>query len=229
MPTPIDELLITVEVEQGSKLEELYNMGFSGSKEIKKYYEDKSKYDRDLAKKNQEKAKLDKLEYYQLKYLFNKFIDEESVKKICKKYGLYLCKIEDYIGDIPTKNKKELLKFRVWDNDIRETEEIISLDSARLLFPIGAGFQALGYQTITSPLLTKIKSPVSLMSDKLKKIKGKNLLIIAPEDKIDMRGKEKRGHKIIDDPIILQPVEYGYLIITAWGAEASDIVNEKNN
>ncbi|MBK8366268.1 MAG: hypothetical protein IPL10_02335 [Bacteroidetes bacterium] len=38
-------------------------------------------------------------------------------------------------------------------------------------------------------------------------------------------------NKVIPDPVVLQPVHYGFLIVTAWGDEASDdiVVNPKNN
>lgn len=37
--------------------------------------------------------------------------------------------------------------------------------------------------------------------------------------------------KEIPDPVVLYPVREGYLIVTAWGDEASDpdVVNEVNN
>jgi hypothetical protein len=40
--------------------------------------------------------------------------------------------------------------------------------------------------------------------------------------------KEK---KHIPDPVVLQPVKYGYLCLTKWGAEAEDpiLLNEINN
>ncbi len=36
---------------------------------------------------------------------------------------------------------------------------------------------------------------------------------------------------IAQDPIVLQPVELGFLIVSAWGDEASDkeVINEINN
>jgi hypothetical protein len=58
------------------------------------------------------------------------------------------------------------------------------------------------------------------------------LKIVAPEKDFDMTGKEVRNRKVeIKDPIVLQPVKYGYLILTAWGDEASDpiVVNQINN
>lgn len=64
------------------------------------------------------------------------------------------------------------------------------------------------------------------------KVKGKDLLIIAPEHKLNTRGKVKEGHILkIKDPIVLQPVDKGYLIVSSWGLEASDelVVNPVSN
>ena len=54
--------------------------------------------------------------------------------------------------------------------------------------------------------------------------------MVAPVTDFDMFNREVVGHQITDipakDPIVLQPVQYKgnkyYLIVTAWGLEASD-------
>lgn len=60
--------------------------------------------------------------------------------------------------------------------------------------------------------------------------------ICAPKEDFNTIGWEVRdGYRLVYDPIVLQPVskegQDGYLIITAWGDEASDeiVVNEINN
>ena len=63
-----------------------------------------------------------------------------------------------------------------------------------------------------------------------------NLQICAPVKDMDSTGLEvAEGYKLqkkhIPDPVVLQPVKNGYLILTAWGDEASDelVVNQKFN
>jgi hypothetical protein len=53
---------------------------------------------------------------------------------------------------------------------------------------------------------------------------------------MDITGLElKEGYKLekkhIPDPVVLQPVKNGYLILTAWGNESEDelVVNQKFN
>lgn len=61
------------------------------------------------------------------------------------------------------------------------------------------------------------------------------LQICAPVKDMDITNLTlKDGYKLerhVPDPVVLQPVKGGYLIITAWGDEASDplVVNETNN
>lgn len=68
-----------------------------------------------------------------------------------------------------------------------------------------------------------------------KKFKPK-LQICAPVKDMDLTGLELvEGYKLqkqhIPDPVVLQPVKGGYLILTAWGDEASDelVVNQQFN
>ena len=51
------------------------------------------------------------IEYYSFKYPFNKFINEDSVIRICQKYSLLLTNVDRFIGSIPEKNQKEIIKI----------------------------------------------------------------------------------------------------------------------
>jgi hypothetical protein len=57
--------------------------------------------------------------------------------------------------------------------------------------------------------------------------------ICAPVKDFDMEGKVVNGYKVINkpapDPVVLHAVKGGYLIVCAWGDEASDpmITNER--
>ena len=67
-------------------------------------------------------------------------------------------------------------------------------------------------------------------------LQDKTLLIAAPKKDFNITDtqeikKFKLFDKPVPDPVILAPVIGGYLIVTAWGDEASDpiIQNEINN
>jgi hypothetical protein len=51
------------------------------------------------------------------------------------------------------------------------------------------------------------------------------LQICAPQKDMNLDGMRVDGHQILAprlDPVILQPVEQGFIIVTAWGDEAED-------
>lgn len=62
----------------------------------------------------------------------------------------------------------------------------------------------------------------------------KNYFICAPANQLNLKGHKIEGYKTVktskgilskvdDDPIVLCKVKHGYLIVTAWGNEASDV------
>lgn len=58
------------------------------------------------------------------------------------------------------------------------------------------------------------------------------MFICAPAKDFNQKGMKVSGVKLeIEDPIVLQPVKHGYLIVTKWGPEASDpaLINEQSN
>lgn len=57
-------------------------------------------------------------------------------------------------------------------------------------------------------------------------------LIAAPRDQFVAEPQRSWPSEwLLDDPLVLQPVQGGYLVITAWGDEAADpdVLNERNN
>jgi len=67
----------------------------------------------------QKKQLAEKIEYYQVFYPNNKFITEEEVERICKKYGLLFGETINYIGNIPEKNLKEIEAFVLREEDMK--------------------------------------------------------------------------------------------------------------
>lgn len=157
---------------------------------------------------------------YQIEYPNNKFVDEEAVKRICEKYALYLVEASRFTAAIPQKNQKEIAAFRVKDKHISRIHSWGSMIEISNLHITHDQYGVPQVQAITIG-----QTPEDF-------IKGTNLKIIAPESQIDMKGMKKIGYQIVDeDPIVLQPVKGGYLIVAAWGDEASDeiVVNQKMN
>jgi hypothetical protein len=168
---PIDE-------SKAQDYQNLIKLGFNNEKNIKEHKEEVQKIE-------ESKKTKQTIEYYSFKYPFNKFINEDSVVRICQKYSLILTNVDRFIGGIPEKNQKEIINFKV----------------------------------------DKIDLP-HLYTKESEYVNGTTLLIIATKDQLNMKNARVQGHKLVDivkeDPIVLQPIKNGYLIVSAWGVEASD-------
>lgn len=205
--------------EKNNRLEQLGRLGFSQADEVKSLRELKAQ----VAKQGEIK---DYITYYNQNYPLNKFINEDAVSAICKKYGLLLASASDYTAEIPEENQKHIINFRIKRKDTNYSstwylgiENLVSNyingDPFREMFqPFNSGLRM---KSMEYPAYTQEpRNPEEMLE-------GTSLKIIAPEHKLDMRNKEKVGHTLkIKDPIVLQPVKGGYLIVTSWGLEASD-------
>jgi len=210
-------------VNDTKTIERLHKIGFNTAKPIK---------DAEEMFKRQEKAKetIEAIEYYQLHYPNYKFISEEQIQAICKKYGLLYGESKNYLGAIPEKNLTEIEAFKLREEDYYE-DTYFSLWSSmvgqRLFAPSFSfldGTLHLDYGTRATEELketAKQKPPFK---------------ICAPKKDFNTSGYEvKDGYKLVYDPIVIQPVKYknldGGLVISKWGIEGQDesLVNEKMN
>lgn len=190
------------------------------------------------SKKEQElraakKAIIEGVEYFRIYYPNNKFITEEMVESICKKYNLLCGEIGMYIGDVPLKNIAEMEAFSLRQEDMglynfsnqrgfmQQQNALRNIQNARIdIFgqsrPMYESSYLAQQYAETSHEVTYYKPPFK---------------ICAPEKDFQLHGNRKYGYKLIPDPIVLQPVKGGYLIITKWGLEGNDelAINEGSN
>lgn len=236
----------TKSIEKGKRLASL---GFSNTPEAinAKSIEGKLLMSKELAEITK---------YYQFNYPNNKFITEEAVANICKKYSLVCGEISMYTGFVPELKLKQIEKFKVNKTDLPEraligskhrTDGFDETQTSVLLEYINSN-QLSGYAENNSAYILASKDPnYSYVKDKnmVDKYLGKwgyieaifvgaTLKICAPlKDMKIPDNKMVLGHKIVNipDPVVLQPVRGGYLIVCAWGDEANDelVVNEKMN
>lgn len=156
--------------------------------------------------------------YYRQKYPFRKFLLQLSVEAICKKYGLLCGDVHNFTGEIPQKNVEEILSFKVRDEDRPESDDTTWFSSGRMGEKFDKFFLCEGKwceekveSTHREKITLKICAPEAMFNKK-------NLNVVD-------------GYMLVSDPIVLQPVKGGYLIVTAWGDEATDeiVVNEGMN
>lgn len=215
-----------------NKADRLKNLGFSIAKPVKE-----TEQARQLKAKNDELAK--KVSYFAQWYPHNKFITEEAVKAICEKYGLVFGDASYYKGDVPEKNVKEMESFVLRKEDMNRESELDWFSQA-LAFQLMSQSRGLRRNPLSSLVELTPSYPSysdfekSQKSDREPRYIKPPFKICAPESDFDMTKLSRKGHKVelnIPDPIVLQPVSGGYLIVTKWGLEASDelVVNEKGN
>jgi hypothetical protein len=230
------------------KAERLTKLGFTGTSESKAYTQ--LVQSKENAQKTAEMVLM-----YKRKYINNKFITEEQVKNICTKYNLVCGSLDRYKGFVPDKNLKELESFlkknkmpRIatvtpYDTEDTEAFDIYMDDYVRkgndwyvVFTHKSTGEHAFQQEASMEDGINYYGG--AFKEGKKGRISGrivvKTIQICAPLKDMDTEGMELKGYKLekhIPDPVILQPVMGGYLIITAWGDEASDpeVVNEIMN
>jgi hypothetical protein len=196
--------------------------------------------------KAQANALVADIAYFHTHYPHNKFITEEEVKRLCGKYSLVLGGADRYIGDIPEKNLRELESFKLRKDDYLSKTSINfdlgsftqrwlqemswGMRSSSDLIGFGMGNREFVRESDTIESLSRSAGASATSEAK------PYFEICAPASDFRTSGMVlSDGYKLeqapVPDPIVLQPVRGGYLIVTAWGPEASDeiVVNQKMN
>lgn len=225
----IKHSLETVNQERIDKANRLKTLGFNNAKDIQETKEEVSKLAK-LRIDNEFKLKLaDTISYFSQHYPQYKFITEQSVKKICNKYGLIYGQVGLYKGDVPEDNLKQIENLHIKDKDSVFLEETMFKSSWG-----GPDKKEVGYSSYNTGKKTSHAS-----SYYYRTYKKASLEIAAPMKDFNTDNMKLEGFKLTKivppDPIVLKPVFHNgmkhYLIITAWGKETSDelVVNEKMN
>ncbi len=221
------------------KAERLRKLGFDTTKESRKAQEEEARLMNVRSRNFNKEKMIEAIRYFQIKYPQYKFITEESVKKICKKYGLIYGPVGKYKGDVPEKNLRQIEEFnihpedKVWVRYLRDTSVM------------GRGPVSIGIADYEDVKRWEEEQKISDLPPAVIRMRNDEyyeedpLEIAAPKDDFDTQDMEIEDYKLtqksIPDPVVLQPVQHRlekyYLIVTAWGDEASDpyVVNEKNN
>ena len=183
-------------------------------------------------KRNEELANL--IEYYQMHYPNNKFITEEKTKDICQKYGLLCAETIYYISDVPEKNLTEIENFKLRQEDMNKFQcgwldtstghyNLSQTKASRTQYGYlsGRSWNSFVFNNVSEDTKEVYEpSPLKICAS-VKDFDTKNMRI-------------KDGYKLelnLPDPIVLQPVKGGYLVVSKWGLEADDaeLINEKLN
>lgn len=244
------QILKDAEVKDVEKGQRLKKLGFIKAQQV-----NESEQIIEQTKLSQKQIEL--ISYYSQHYPNNKFITQQQVKEICEKYNLVLGQVEWYKGFVPEKNLLEIENFKLLPSEknilisdigyIFKNAEILKSNDYYHIYPKNRkdkytyAFQSDDginfYGKDDNNLFPENKLITEGVFGNFRfKILNNSFMICAPLKDMDLEGKRikiKQGYIIqeIPDPVVLNPVDGGYLIVTAWGDEASDsiIVNQKLN
>jgi hypothetical protein len=183
------DIIANTKPHNEGKVWRLRNLGFYSSKEVKETLH--------VIEKRESKRKISLLiAGYKSRYPLYKFITEEEVIILCKKYSLICGPASKFTGFIPENKISAIESLKVSEND--------------------RNWQYDSYTYTRKNYIT-------------------DLSIVAPQSQFDTTNMELKGFtlkfKPAPDPIVLSPVIGGFLIVCAWGEEASDpiVINEITN
>lgn len=242
-----EALLDTLSPVNSDKAKRLQSLGFKNVPEVKQVVEAEQKI-------VSAKAVADLVKYYQRHYPFNKFITDTEVTKICSKYDLVCGDIGLFKGFVPETKLKDIENFKLRKEDeinalfelsandplpryfITEkdfTLDVIDAHSSIRSFYV-TGINGIGIYTIdvfTEGCLNEFEGIKNVQANK---VNTNSFSICAPMKDMDMAGMEVKNYRVvkhIPDPVVLKRVNGGFLIVCAWGDEASDeiVVNSINN
>jgi hypothetical protein len=230
-------------VVNDTKIEALKMLGFKQVKEV----QESTKISEATALS---KDQIESVNYYRQHYPYNKFIVESQVQAICFKYNLVCGDVDRFKGFVPEKNINEIVAFKLkkcdtyvkgylWGSgnitSVNPVEHLISLKLYESLLKT-KDIRGIGSGDLNKDDNWCSGSSIGSEHSYFDRITKLKLQICAPVKDMDISGLEliegyKLKKKFIPDPVVLQPVKGGYLILTAWGDEASDplVVNENFN
>jgi len=252
--TEVDKLLAAAKISNSldtdkqdliDKCERLKKLGFTNTKEVKEAELELKRLE-ELKKENENKKNLiDAINYFTVRYPSYKFITEDSVRKICDKYGLVYGAVDRYLGTVPDKNLKHIEEFKVMEEDeawIYERGYNSSFGGKHIsTHEISSKKERLAEKERARKEYEALSLDYKMQLGMMRMSSGYGrqdftvdmecpLEIAAPQKDFNMSGMEVKDFKLrkieIPDPVVLKPVVFNktkyYLIVTAWGEEASD-------
>ncbi len=194
-----NDILNKEELQDKEEIKELEKLGFTNLDSV-------ILYNKINKEKQEAEESLKIVNNYKEKYPDNKFINKIEIQRICKKYGLIFGKSSNYIGDIPIKNRKEIVSFKLKEEDF--------------VYYILGDFGSVYSESYEKYKKQEDKSSLTYAYNVVHK--NQEMVIVATPDLFNLKNKEIENFeiKIIEkDPIVLHPVNGGYLIISKWGSE----------
>lgn len=172
--------------------------------------------------------------YYAERYPLYRYISKKKLQEVCEKYNLYIAEIGKYTGDIPMTSLRAVADFK--ETGLRAEDWPYGTETdrrklERLTKEYRATMNYSWWKRLSGAEKKKLKHEAQVPRYSWRRESG--LHICANIKDLNMQVQDRiEGRFIVkDDPIVVQPVNHGYLIITAWGPESfdEDVINPINN
>jgi len=173
--------------------------------------------------------------YYLKKYPLLKFIQSEEFFKILNKYNLIYSNAENYIGNIPLKNAKEIADCEIDEYDLISTIYKATLENAiekmTLTFKDKPPMSDYHIKEVAERHGMKPWAIATTVTTKEYKKNGYYIAADKSQFNLTNTIEDESGFGFVakptiivknPDPIVFRFVKEGILIITKWGAEAND-------
>lgn len=235
---------------KNSKAELLLEIGFTSSPKALA-----EKRNEQILVKSKKEASL--IRYYQDNYPFQKFLTEDELDRICKKYNLIYAPIANYIKDVPEKNLLEIKNSKnLLPEDKSSNYKIYYITNfwsscpkkIKTLLKSGIPSDAIDYGFNEESIMKYVKEVLGyndhytgyIFNDykEITTVKT-GLFIAAPKSHFnleDLTRDKKFGFmnvtiKEYKDPIVFRYCRGGLQVLSKWGLEASDeiLLNPINN
>jgi hypothetical protein len=234
------------------KAERLKKLGFIRNSEVsasERFDKDRESYLKSL---EEQRTAHEFAQKYRAKYPDIKFITQKQLGEICEKYNLVAKPVSEYVGEVPEQKLFEIeywldeiedadmpddifvYGLRVYDKDenikIKRDMEVRSVIMGRHLplylpdycYSKYFRHEHEGKTPLSESELIKAfkgegapEEDILMPNIQMDRFLNSGLVIAAPESMF--RSPQKNL-----DPIVLQPVNGGYLVIAKWGDEAND-------
>lgn len=224
------KILQTKEAEEIELFEKMKQRGFGNTKEIKER-------EAEIKLQAEARAKAKLIADYAIRYPHKKFISTEEMDKICTDYKLILGADQHYTGSIPLRSMKEIVDFKLNPVDeIHYEGTWRAIESTQISKTKGV----IDWKEISKEkYMAATEGGKKLVQNNNRKHYISNTdyrMVAAPQSMFKIEGMVIEGNQLkkvveVDDPVCLQPVRYGYIIVAVWGEELAiaKMQNEKMN
>lgn len=237
--TATDSLLIEAkkwleEQPDTSKGERLAKLGFTGTKTAKEYWT----VEREML---EAQRLFDHINECDIKYPGYKFITQRMAHDIAEKYDLFIGMTSLFVGEIPENNIRDIEKF----STLFKEKYLVIQENGNPYNKTTIELSKQEWQTKLEERRKESNQPkeVWFYLDNHKDWRHNiHFDHITPESQLqgmkicatikdfNMANQRTEGRFIVkEDPIVLFPTDLGYIVVTAWGPESLDVVNEKFN